>query len=121
MSKNSRHPAKEGLNPARGVMGADVAYLTPTESFHRLPNMALAGFWVLKMTACQHPHLKWGLIGERNLCNTCLPVKGCVELVDRWRDLEPGLKDSLHPLQADVLGPLDEAAQVPLWLNVLAN
>ena len=52
---------------------------------------------------------------------TCLPVKGSVELVDWGRDLEPGLENSLLPLEADVLGPLDEAAEVPLGLDVLAN
>ena len=44
-----------------------------------------------------------------------------MKLVDCWRDLEPGLQHGLHPLQPDVLGPFDEAAQVPLGLDVLAN
>ena len=44
-----------------------------------------------------------------------------MKLVDRRRDLEPGLQDGLHPLKSDVLGPLDEAAEVPLGLDVLAN
>jgi hypothetical protein len=52
---------------------------------------------------------------------TGLTVQGRVELVDRWRDLEPGLEDGLLPLEADVLGPLDEAAQIPLGLDVLAD
>ena len=44
-----------------------------------------------------------------------------MKLVDCWRDLEPGLQHSLHPLEPDVLGPLDEAAEVPLRLDVLAD
>jgi hypothetical protein len=50
-----------------------------------------------------------------------LPVEGSVKLVDWWRDLKAGLKDSLLPLQPDVLGPLDETAKVPLGLDVLAD
>ena len=44
-----------------------------------------------------------------------------MELVDCWRDLEPGLQHGLHPLEADVLRPLDEAAKVPLGLDILAD
>ena len=44
-----------------------------------------------------------------------------MELVDRGRDLEPGLEDGLLALQADVLGPLDEAAEVALRLDVLTD
>ncbi len=52
---------------------------------------------------------------------TGLPVEGAVELVDRGRDLEPGLQDGLLPLQAHVLGPLDESAEVALGLDVLPD
>lgn len=52
---------------------------------------------------------------------TCLLVEGGVELVDRGRDLEPGLQDGLLPLETDVLGPLDEAGQVALGLDVLTD
>ena len=52
---------------------------------------------------------------------TCLPVQGGVELVDGGGDPEPGLQHHLLPLEADVLGPSDEAAQVPGWLDVLAD
>ena len=57
----------------------------------------------------------------RQELQTCLPVQGGVELVDWGRDLEPGLENSLLPLEADVLGPLDEAAEVSLGLDVLAD
>jgi len=57
----------------------------------------------------------------RQELQTCLPVKGGVELVDWGRDLEPGLENGLLPLEADVLGPLDETAQVPLGLDVLPD
>ena len=44
-----------------------------------------------------------------------------MELVD-WRgDLQPLLEDSLLALEPDVLGPSDESAQVPGWLDVLAD
>ena len=41
-------------------------------------------------------------------------VRGVVELVDLRRDLEPLLQDALLPLDAHVLGPLDEAGEVLL-------
>ena len=63
----------------------------------------------------------WRVAGGRAELQTCLPIQGRVELVDRRRDLEPGLENGLLPLEADVLGPLDEMAKVPLGLDVLAN
>ena len=50
-----------------------------------------------------------------------LPVQGAVELVDCWGDLQSGLEDDLLPLEADVLGPLDESRQIPLGLDILTN
>ena len=50
-----------------------------------------------------------------------MAVEGRVELVDRRGDLQTGLEDGLLPLEADVLGPLDEAAQITLGLDVLAD
>ncbi len=48
-------------------------------------------------------------------------VKDTGELVDgRW-DLEAHLEDGLLALQADVLGPLDEARKVALGLDGLAD
>jgi hypothetical protein len=52
---------------------------------------------------------------------TCLAIKSLVELVDRWGNLQPGLQDGLLPLEADVLGPLDEAGEIALGLDVLAD
>ena len=52
---------------------------------------------------------------------TCLLVQRLVELVDRWWDLQPGLQNSLLPLETDVLGPLNEVGHVPLGLDVLAD
>ena len=52
---------------------------------------------------------------------TCLPVQSRVELVDCWRDLQTGLENGLLALEPDVLGPLDETAQVPLGLDVAAD
>ena len=55
------------------------------------------------------------------LLDTCLLVEGLGELVDWWRDLQPGLEDGLLPLETDVLGPLDEVGQVTLGLQVLPD
>jgi len=51
----------------------------------------------------------------------CLLVQSLGELVDWWRDLQPGLQNGLLPLEADILGPFDKVAQVPLGLDVLAD
>lgn len=48
-------------------------------------------------------------------------VQGVGELGDRGGDLQALVKDDLLALEADVLGPLDEAAQVTRGLDVLAN
>ena len=48
-------------------------------------------------------------------------VDAHVELVDGRRHLEAHQHDLLHALQADILGPLDEARQVALGLDVAAD
>ena len=50
-----------------------------------------------------------------------MAIESLVKLVDRWGDLQPGLEDGLLALQADVLGPFDEAAEIALGLDILAN
>jgi len=50
-----------------------------------------------------------------------LPVESGVELVNCWGDLKTGLEDSLLALKPDVLGPLDETAQIPLGLDILTD
>jgi hypothetical protein len=52
---------------------------------------------------------------------TCLPVESGVKLVDCWRDLQTGLENGLLTLKPDVLGPLDETAQISLGLDVAAD
>lgn len=42
-------------------------------------------------------------------------------MVDWWGDFQAGLEDSLLPLEADVLGPSDETAQITLGLDVLTD
>ena len=44
-----------------------------------------------------------------------------MELVDCWGDLETGLENSLLPLEPDVFGPFDKAAEISLRLDVLTN
>ena len=44
-----------------------------------------------------------------------------MELVDRRWDLQAGLEDSLLPLEPNVLGPTNEAAEIALWLDVLTD
>ena len=52
---------------------------------------------------------------------TRLFVQSGVELIQCWRNLQPSLQNGLLPLQANILGPFDESAQIPLGLNVLSN
>jgi len=61
------------------------------------------------------------LVQKLEQLSSCLLVQGLGELVDWWWDLQPGLQNGLLPLEADVLGPFDEVAQIPLGLNVLAD
>lgn len=44
-----------------------------------------------------------------------------MELVDGWWNLQTGLKDGLLSLQTNVLGPLDESAQIALGLDILPD
>ena len=53
--------------------------------------------------------------------NTSALVQSIGELRNGGRNLEALVQDTALPLKADILGPLDEAAQVPLGLDVLAN
>lgn len=48
-------------------------------------------------------------------------VEGVGELGDRWGDLEAEVQDLLLALKANILGPLDEAGQVALGLDILAD
>lgn len=48
-------------------------------------------------------------------------VEGVLELSNSRRDLETEAQDLLLALQLNILGPLDEAGQVALRLDVLAN
>ena len=48
-------------------------------------------------------------------------VQGVGELSDRRRDLQAEVQNLLLALQADISGPLDEARQVALGLDVLAD
>lgn len=48
-------------------------------------------------------------------------VQGVGELSDRRRNLQAEVQDLLLALQADIGGPLDEARQVALGLDVLAD
>lgn len=51
--------------------------------------------------------------------NTCLTVQSLTELVDWWGDLQTLDEDSLLALEADVLGPADKPAEIPLGLDIL--
>ena len=48
-------------------------------------------------------------------------VQGVLELGNRGGNLQAEVEDLLLALKADVLGPLNEAAEVALGLDVLAN
>ena len=50
-----------------------------------------------------------------------MAIESLVKLVDRWWDLQPGLEDGLLTLESDVLGPFDEAAEIALGLDILAD
>ena len=52
---------------------------------------------------------------------TFVLVEGLRELVDCWGDLEALEKDPLLSLNANVLGPLHEASQVLLGLDVTSD
>jgi hypothetical protein len=48
-------------------------------------------------------------------------VQGVLELSDRRRNLQAHVQNLLLALEADIFGPLDEAGQVALGLDVLAD
>lgn len=48
-------------------------------------------------------------------------IQGIGELSNGRRDLETEVQDLLLALKADIFGPFDEAGQVALGLNILAN
>jgi len=50
-----------------------------------------------------------------------LLVQALAELVDHWWDLETLLENGALTLDADILGPLDEAGQVTLWLDITTD
>ena len=54
------------------------------------------------------------------LCSGVL-VQSVGELGDGWWDLQALVKDDLLALEADVFGPLDEAGEVALGLDILAD
>lgn len=58
---------------------------------------------------------------SKNLTLTLVLVDGLLELVESGRDLQSLEKDSLLTLDADVLGPLDEAGEISLGLDVTSN
>lgn len=61
------------------------------------------------------------LVEELEGLGSGVAVQGALELSDRRGDLETEVQDLLLALQTDVLGPLDEAAEVALGLDVLAD
>ena len=65
--------------------------------------------------------LEWLLGFHEAILFTCLFVKGLTELIDWWRYLQPSLKNSLLSLKTNVLWPTNKPAQIPFWLNILAN
>lgn len=60
------------------------------------------------------------LVGELKELSGSVLVEGVRELSDRRRDFQALMEDDLLTLEANVLGPLDEASQVLLGLDILA-
>ena len=65
--------------------------------------------------------LRTVLVEELEGLGSGVAVQGALELSDRRGNLETEVQNLLLALQADVLGPLDETAEVALRLDVLAN
>lgn len=61
------------------------------------------------------------LVEELEGLGSGVAVQGVLELSNGRRDLETEVQDLLLALQTDILGPLDETAEVALGLDVLAN
>lgn len=60
------------------------------------------------------------LVGKLKELSGRVLVEGVRELGDRRRDFQALMEDDLLTLEANVLGPLDEASQVLLGLDILA-
>lgn len=60
------------------------------------------------------------LVGELKELSGSVLVEGVRELGDRRRDFQALMEDDLLTLEANILGPLDEASQVLLGLDILA-
>jgi len=60
------------------------------------------------------------LFGKLEELSSSVLVKGVRELGDRRRDFQVLVEDDLLTLEADILGPLDEASQVLLGPDILA-
>lgn len=52
---------------------------------------------------------------------TLILIKCSGELSDGWRYFNPGQKNSLLPLECNVLGPLDEPSQIAGRLNAVTH
>lgn len=61
------------------------------------------------------------LVEELEGLSSGVAVEGVLELRDRGGDLEAHVQDLLLALKTDILGPLDEAGEVTLGLDVLAD
>lgn len=61
------------------------------------------------------------LVEELEGLSSGVAVQRALELSDGRRNLEAEVQDLLLTLEADILGPLNEAAEVALGLDVLAN
>lgn len=61
------------------------------------------------------------LVGQLKQLSSCLVVQGLGELGHRRRHFQPLVEDDTLPLQQpDVVGPFDEAGEVPFRLDVLS-
>lgn len=65
--------------------------------------------------------LRTVLVQELEGLSSGVAVQGVLELSDGRRDLQTHVEDLLLALKTDILGPLDETAEVALGLDVLAN
>jgi hypothetical protein len=61
------------------------------------------------------------LVEELEGLSSGVAVEGVGELGDRRRDLETQVQDLLLALKTDIFGPLDEAGEVALGLDILTN
>lgn len=61
------------------------------------------------------------LVEELEGLGSGIAVEGVLELRDRGGDLEAHVQDLLLALKTDIFGPLDEAGEITLGLDVLAD